>query len=189
MKNRSEIGYLTILGLSLTVVLTVYKENKPLKTSVVAAHEIVKAHLLQTGKSELPSSLNNNVFLSQKGSYFLFSNSPLFASVFISENNQLSGLQLFDRSFLRTWLESSGEIRICITSFFRNKKFSTLPKLEDGDSFFYDGFALNCDNSFAIKLIDHQQSQLLGHITEFLEKLIQNSTPSRAGPFHIDSLV
>lgn len=189
MKNRSEIGYLTILGLSLTVVLTVYKENKPLKTSVVAAHEIVKAHLLQTGKSELPSSLNNNVFLSQKGSYFLFSNSPLFASVFLSENNQLSGLQLFESSFLRTWLESSGEIRICITSFFRNKKFSTLPKLEDGDSFFYDGFALNCDNSFAIKLIDHQQSQLLGHITEFLEKLIQNSTPSRAGPFHIDSLV
>lgn len=189
MKNRSEIGYLTILGLSLTVVLTVYKENKPLKTSVVDAHEIVKAHLLQTGKAGLSSSFNNNIFLSQKGSCFLFSNSPLFSSVFLSENNQLSGLQLFESSFLRTWLESSGEIRIHISSFFRNKRFSNLPKLDDGDRFFLDGFALNSDNSFAIKHIDNQQSQLFGYITEFSERLIQNSTPSRAGPFHIDSLV
>ena len=136
MKNRSEIGYLTILGLSLTVVLTVYKESKPLKQEFIGNQQNVKSHLLQAGGGYSSSSFENTVFLSQKGTYFLFANSHLFAN--ISTDSEFSGLNHYENCFLQPWFETSGIFRIQIAAFKGNKSFSSFPKQIHDIGFFIE---------------------------------------------------
>jgi hypothetical protein len=187
MKNRSEIGYLTILGLSLTVVLTVYKESKPLKQEFTGNQESVKSHLLQTGGVYTSSSFDNSVFLSQKGSYFLFSNSHLFANIAGDAEN--SGLNLYENTILQSWLETEGIIRIHIAAFHGNKSFSTFPKQIGGESFLIDGLGINNETAFDHTAIRHQESKRFNATAWLKQELLQHSSPSRAGPFSIESLV
>ena len=85
MRNRAEIGYLTILGLSLTVVLTVCKENKPEKQSQTMGYSAVKAHRIQMVPASLSEIFNGNWNLSSKSSCFLFADSQLFANPYRGE--------------------------------------------------------------------------------------------------------
>lgn len=188
MKSRSEIGYLTILGLSLTVVLTVYKENKPLKAGDAGTHEIVKAHLLQTG-GNLSSSYGNGVLCSPKGSSFLFANSSLFTNIFLSSDYGINGTGAFETSFFSPWLEASGNICIHITSFINSKDFSTLIQLIEMSGSFNHAGALNPDNLFLFNSIAFSKFTLCRQIDEYFSSFFLNSTPSRAGPFQINSLV
>lgn len=86
MKNRVEIGYLTIIGLSLTVVLTVCKENKPFKTASAINHALVKSHRLQAVPASLADILNNGLLVSSKGTCFLFADSHLLTNSFLFNN-------------------------------------------------------------------------------------------------------
>ncbi len=103
MKNRVEIGYLTFIGLSLTVVLTVCKENKPFKTASSINHTLVKSQRLQAVPASLADILNNGLLVSSKGTCFLFADSHLLTNSFLINNagdlnwqlvnNYLSGIK------------------------------------------------------------------------------------------------
>lgn len=86
MKNRVEIRYLTIIGLSLTVVLTVCKENKPFNTPSAISHTLVKAQRLQMVSGPLADILNNGLLVSPKGTCFLFADSHLLTNSFLINN-------------------------------------------------------------------------------------------------------
>lgn len=86
MKNRVEIGYLTIIGLSLTVVLTVCKENKPFKTASAINPTLVKSQRLQVVPASLADILNNGLLVSSKGTCFLFADSHLLTNSFLINN-------------------------------------------------------------------------------------------------------
>lgn len=85
MRNRAEIGYLTILGLSLTVVLTVCKENKPDKPGQAMGGQPLKAHRIQMVPASLSDLINGNWDISSRGSCFLFADSQLFANSYLEE--------------------------------------------------------------------------------------------------------
>lgn len=97
MRNRAEIGYLTILGLSLTVVLTVCKENKPDKPALTMGGQPVKSHRIQMVPASLSDLINGNWNLSSKGSCFLFADSQLFTNPYVGEVTLQPVWQLIDR--------------------------------------------------------------------------------------------
>ncbi len=73
MKNKSEIGYFTILGLSLSVVLTAYKDFKVLKFSLPANSIIVTANQLKSPTHPFTAFINNPPFFNGEETCFIFS--------------------------------------------------------------------------------------------------------------------
>jgi len=185
MKNRSEIGYLTILGLSLTVVLTVYKENKPLKDGLLDQPPIVKTHLCQSPSGNFLSSVQTSTILGQDGSTFAFTQSKTFHNS--PDDVALKGMEHMGAHFFKSWLNESGAIRIQLATFHGQKCIEA----------FYDHLNTNLfPDGYS------QKTTCLSDITpgksEFIfswlpngckKELPHNSTPARAGPSISYSLV